>query len=79
MAKIECRLRPGKDDDLIKYWDALPVWNDKSDIVRAALRQYFTHGKADIPLADNLTDIVLKAVAEPIDAENKLDDLLGGL
>lgn len=37
----KARLRPKKDDDLIKAWSSLPPHKDKSDIVREALRLFF--------------------------------------
>ncbi|MEJ3719307.1 hypothetical protein WGM54_14905 [Paenibacillus polymyxa] len=37
----KARLRPKKDDDLIKVWNNLPPHKDKSDIVREALRLFF--------------------------------------
>lgn len=35
------RLRPNKDEDLIEAWKRLPPHEDKSDIVRKALRLLF--------------------------------------
>ncbi|MDP9675394.1 putative GIY-YIG superfamily endonuclease [Paenibacillus jamilae] len=42
----KARLRPGKDDDLIEAWNNIPAHNDKSDVVREALRLLF-FGKAN--------------------------------
>nr|WP_145401782.1 hypothetical protein [Paenibacillus xylanexedens] len=40
------RLRPNKDEDLIRVWKNLPPHEDKSDIVRKALRLLFFGGES---------------------------------
>lgn len=75
------RLRPGKDDDLITALAALPKSEDKSDAIRAALRLYFRINETPqssppcrlIPLSDS------KSAPTMLDADDKLNDLLGGL
>lgn len=42
---IQCRLRAGKDDDLRQAIDGLPLNQDKSDLIRGALRLYFFGNK----------------------------------
>ncbi|ASA22563.1 hypothetical protein [Paenibacillus donghaensis] len=38
------RLRPDKDEDLIKAFEQLPKHKDRSDVVREALRLMFSGG-----------------------------------
>jgi Arc/MetJ-type ribon-helix-helix transcriptional regulator len=59
--------------------DALPQWQDKSDAVRAALRLYFGLNGEKQQEQQNIEPIKLEMSATPIDAENKLDNLLGDL
>lgn len=40
---INCRLRKGKDDDLIKKFNELPPHIETSEVIREALRIYFKH------------------------------------
>lgn len=47
---ISFRLRPGRDNDILKVLDAIPKSIDRSDIIRGALRAFFYPSNADVPL-----------------------------
>ena len=61
---IGARLRPGKDDDIKKAIDSLPVYYDESDIVREALRQFlFSHeGRQPLILGSQIFKLENKSV-----------------
>lgn len=48
---IPFRLRKGRDDDIAAALDALPEHVDRSDVIRTALRLYFSQGNTNIPEA----------------------------
>lgn len=72
------RLRPGKDDDIIQSMSKLPSWQEKSDIVRAALRLYFGLDKVEPIKCANYSPICPE---EPPTEEltEKLDNLFKGI
>ncbi|WP_311078058.1 hypothetical protein [Paenibacillus polymyxa] len=84
----KARLRPKKDDDLIKVWNSLPLHKDKSDIVREALRLFFFgecstyNHQTQIPLTrlhSESEEVVMDKVEEIVDVqdyEDKFDVLL---
>lgn len=76
MGSINCRLRPGKDSDIIAALETVPKYLETSDIVRAALRLYFAH---DGPEPIKMEVVNLKPVEASANSESKLDDLLHGL
>lgn len=50
--KINFVLRPGKDDDLINWWEE-SIKGDRSHLIREALRQYVAQQKAVKELTNN--------------------------
>lgn len=81
------RLRPNKDEDLIRVWKNLPPHEDKSDVVRKALRLLFfggnTHQNRDYLFSSNESteDIAIQSEitqSEDVDIyDEKLDELFG--
>jgi hypothetical protein len=82
------RLRPNKDEDLIKVWKNLPPHEDKSDVVRKALRLLFFGGNTHQQTHDYLfslnepsEEIAIQSEitqSEDVDIyDEKLDELLG--
>ncbi|WP_342423060.1 hypothetical protein [Paenibacillus sp. FSL E2-0178] len=71
------RLRPGKDKDLIRAFEELPEHEDKSDVVRKALRLLFF----GTPIEKNIEFTCLVEGEESdvkilIDDDKSLDDIL---
>lgn len=74
---IQCRLRTGKDDDLRQAIEKLPASQDKSDLVRDALRLYF-FGKKTEPVPEYAAAAESKK-EEPVHLQKKnpLHDVVG--
>ncbi|WP_091017648.1 MULTISPECIES: hypothetical protein [Paenibacillus] len=85
------RLRPNKDEDLIRVWKRLPPHEDKSDIVRKALRLLFFGGEEQVHLISSYpshSDEFSNNTETPLDSrepesvesfEEKLDELFGSM
>ncbi|MGV2887243.1 hypothetical protein [Paenibacillus taichungensis] len=82
------RLRPNKDQDLIVAWKRLPPHEDKSDVVRKALRLLFfgagsslSINQLSLPIEEELAEFVVHKEEEQLESsdmyDNKLDELLG--
>ncbi|MGG1652232.1 hypothetical protein ABHN03_03790 [Paenibacillus sp. NRS-1775] len=85
----KARLRPTKDEDLIKAWNSLPTHEDKSDVVRRALRLLFfventsSHNKdclqtvSTMEVSDNMLLETHQDVNDEQVYEDRFDDLIG--
>ncbi|PYE51433.1 hypothetical protein HUB98_05445 [Paenibacillus barcinonensis] len=81
------RLRPNKDEDLIEAWKRLPPHEDKSDVVRRALRLlFFGTGSSlninELPLPfEEDTELSMQSEEEQMESsevyDDKLDELFG--
>lgn len=90
--KVMAELRQGKDDDIKAALEESDKLNDRSDVIRAALRLYFNLGgrnilnevlvsntaKPSVPTALNLGDVTLeKTKKDAEEIDAELDNLLG--
>lgn len=91
-APITFRLRPGRDDDLIKALASIPEDLDRSDFIRAALRAFLGGTKGNVlppglsPACGQINRVELEASGIPTlvkiektdaNIDDGLDDLLG--
>jgi hypothetical protein len=81
---LRVRLRPGKDDDIGKALQNLSGSEDKSDVVRAALRYYLLGRENERTnlralSKENLDEVELtKTKIDGTELEGAIDDLFNG-